>query len=162
MIFSHLGVRVFVIDDKNRLLLVKHTLKNGEFWILPGGGVEEDEYSSDAAIREVKEETNLDTEVINMLFNVEEKTEDGLRSTNYFLSRILSGKAELGKDPEFDDEHQVLSDIKFFTLDEIEKLENIFPQIIKEKFEFILNNIPKYDVFYKRPSALFHGILKKK
>jgi 8-oxo-dGTP pyrophosphatase MutT (NUDIX family) len=52
-----LGARVMVIDDKNEVLLVRHTYSPG--WILPGGGVERGETLKVAALREIREEAGI-------------------------------------------------------------------------------------------------------
>lgn len=52
-----LGVRVLVINQKQEVLLVKHTYLPG--WHLPGGGVDHDEDVITAARREVFEETGI-------------------------------------------------------------------------------------------------------
>jgi ADP-ribose pyrophosphatase YjhB (NUDIX family) len=53
-----LGVRALVIDQKDRILLVKHSYVGG--WHLPGGGVEVGETVVDALIRELREEGNIE------------------------------------------------------------------------------------------------------
>lgn len=53
-----LGVRAMVIDDKERVFLVKHTYVAG--WHLPGGGVEVGETVADALKREVWEEGQIE------------------------------------------------------------------------------------------------------
>ena len=156
--FAHMGVRIFIMDAQKRLLLVKHTVKeeNTSFWILPGGGLEENEYSWDAAVREVKEETNLDIKVIDLLYTLEEQTEHGLRCTHYFLGESLGGKILLGEDPEFDEENQVLSDIRYFTKEEIQQLDRVYPEIIQNEFWKVIEDYsPRHKVWYRRPSKGF-------
>lgn len=53
-----LGVRALVIDQKDRIFLVKHSYVGG--WHLPGGGVEVGETVVDALIRELREEGNIE------------------------------------------------------------------------------------------------------
>ena len=53
-----LGVRALVIDESERIFLVKHSYVSG--WQLPGGGVEPGETLIDALIRELREEGNLE------------------------------------------------------------------------------------------------------
>ena len=53
-----LGVRALVIDERDRVFLVKHSYVSG--WYLPGGGVEPGENVIDALIRELREEGNIE------------------------------------------------------------------------------------------------------
>jgi len=50
-----------VINDKNELLLIKGPRRG---WEMPGGQVEEGESLSQAAIRETKEESGIDIEIM--------------------------------------------------------------------------------------------------
>ena len=52
-----LGVRVLVEDGAGRILLVRHTYVPG--WHFPGGAVDPGESAEAAAIRELREETNV-------------------------------------------------------------------------------------------------------
>ncbi|MDD2920876.1 MAG: NUDIX domain-containing protein [Anaerolineales bacterium] len=61
---SGLAVNVAVMHE-NKILLTKR--EDFETWILPSGGVEDDESIAQAAIRETKEETGLDVELIKLV-----------------------------------------------------------------------------------------------
>ena len=52
-----LGTRTMVIDDRSRVLLVRHTYAPG--WLLPGGGVERGETVYQSAVRELREEAAI-------------------------------------------------------------------------------------------------------
>lgn len=63
-------IDAIILNDKREVLLIKR--KNEPFkgfWALPGGFVDYGEKVEDAVIREVKEETGLDVEIVR-LFNV--------------------------------------------------------------------------------------------
>lgn len=68
-----------VLNDKNQVLLIHH---NAGHWGLPKGHVEEGETEVETAIREVKEETNIDVEV----------------NTSYRYSLSYSPKEDVMKD----------------------------------------------------------------
>jgi len=55
------AVSAIVTDHRGRLLLIRRTDNN--YWAIPGGGVNPGETVSEAAAREVKEETGIDCEV---------------------------------------------------------------------------------------------------
>ena len=73
------GVRVIVMDDKNRMLMVCQHHEERDIWMVPGGGIEEGESSLEAAVREVDEETGLDVQIEKLLWHVEEVSERGQR-----------------------------------------------------------------------------------
>ncbi len=60
---------VILLEDK--ILIAKHFnfINNEEFWLLPGGSINENETPEEGIIREIKEETNLDIEIKEVLFD---------------------------------------------------------------------------------------------
>lgn len=59
------SVTVAIRDGAGRILLI-HKIDN-DLWALPGGGHDAGERITDTAVREVREETGLDVEVIRLI-----------------------------------------------------------------------------------------------
>jgi ADP-ribose pyrophosphatase YjhB (NUDIX family) len=77
-------------------------------WNLPGGGLEKGESPWDGTIREVKEETGFDVEIVRLsgVYSKPDKNEIILN----FECKIIGGEATLNDEAK---------DIKWFALDEI-------------------------------------------
>lgn len=78
-----------ILNNKNQILLI---LQNAGHWGLPKGHVEEGETEEQTAIREVKEETNVDVIVntnlrYNMVYNPKEDVE---KEVIYFIAKNTS------------------------------------------------------------------------
>jgi ADP-ribose pyrophosphatase YjhB (NUDIX family) len=123
--FGHrLRVRVNgVLIEGDKILLVKHKMGNGRlFWSTPGGGME---FGSSAKVnltREFKEETGLEVEPQDFLF-VHEFLSPPLHAIEcFFTVKRTGGSIVLGKDPELGSENQILSELKWMTLQELQGL----------------------------------------
>jgi len=84
-----------------RILMVRHQELHRSFWTLPGGGVEPDETYEEAVVREVLEETNLETSVVQAIwqdFDSETYSSESCFLLN--LSDNSDSQASLGVDPE--------------------------------------------------------------
>ncbi|MDR1245541.1 MAG: NUDIX hydrolase [Clostridiales Family XIII bacterium] len=128
------GVRVIIQGDAGKILLVRQSCEQGDIWMLPGGAIEDGENASRAAERETFEETGLVVKIGALVWHVEEtSSKRGQRFVNFFLAEIAGGAAVIGSDPEFDSEHQVLRDLKFFSRKEIHALPRVYPPMLRDE-----------------------------
>lgn len=78
-----------VYNQNNEVLVVKH---NAGHWDFPKGHMEKDETEQQTAIREVKEETNIDVELYdNYRYEIHYSPKENVEKTVvFFLARNLS------------------------------------------------------------------------
>ena len=57
-----------VLDEEGRVLLLRHALRKGSGWGIPGGFITRGEQPEDAVRREVREETGLALEGVELAF----------------------------------------------------------------------------------------------
>jgi len=87
-----MGKRVAaIIIENNKILLMRRIKEGQEYYVFPGGGIEGNESTEDAIIREVKEELSLDAKIDKLLFQIENRGQEEL----YFLIKEFSGIPEL-------------------------------------------------------------------
>ncbi|RAV23387.1 NUDIX hydrolase [Paenibacillus contaminans] len=93
-----IGSAAVCLDDKNRILMIQG--KDLVEWAVPSGGLQENESLEDCCIREVKEETGYDVQIIKNLFIKEGQAEGGIHyQTHYFEVKLIGGDANIN-DPD--------------------------------------------------------------
>ena len=125
-------IRVAVILVKsNTVLLVKHHKYGKEYWLFPGGGLEYGETIESCAKRELKEETNLEIELGDLVLVNESIPPDKHRHVLnlFYWGKIISGELKVGKDA-------VLVAAEFIALDKLPDL-IIYPNVKKELIAII-------------------------
>lgn len=112
-----------ILEEDNKILLIEHTKNDRSYWLLPGGGVDWGESIEEAVEREFLEETSLKVKIEEFLFISETLAPDKSKHVInlYFKVKRVSGEISLG-------EEAILSDLRFFSLEEIEKIK-IYPNI---------------------------------
>lgn len=101
-VFSAGGVVYKFEDGILKILLI--ITKNGKVWSLPKGIVEKNESPEKAAIREIKEETGVDGEIIDEVGEVSywfiHENEKYFKRVKYFLVKYTGG--DINPDEEVD------------------------------------------------------------
>ena len=95
--FPKIGIGVIIIKD-NKVLLGKRKSSHGKYsWAPPGGHLEFNEQIEECAIRETKEETNLEIKNLRIgpITNDIHKDEDKHYVTIFVISEYKSGNVKL-------------------------------------------------------------------
>ena len=114
-----------IVERDGRVLMVKHCHNGEEWWCLPGGAQEADETPEGGALRELREECNVDGLVVRQTSYVSYAHDD---ETYSFLLDIGDQNPSLGHDPEIAERKQVpvLVDMQWLGLSEIPDRDRTF------------------------------------
>lgn len=125
--------RVVIFDDDGRILVQHHSSSKPDFYRLPGGGVRFREKAEDCIVREILEETGLDTRVDRLLW-----VRDFLDQLQYhsielfFLATVIDG--EFMPNPEGGN-----IELLFTTLEDLEKV-IFYPKAFIPKLKLLRDN----------------------
>ena len=122
-----------ILIENNKILLVKQKLSDKRNWSLPGGRLERGETLSQGLIREMKEETGLDVEIVRMLYLCDVAASSNTILHITFLLKKTGGEVELQSN-EFDE--NPIHDVKFVPISELEQygFSGKFIQVINDGF----------------------------
>jgi 8-oxo-dGTP diphosphatase len=133
-----------IIVDNHRILLVQHVdpATGEEFWVPPGGGVEDHDNSIfETARRETFEETGLRIDIDRLIYYREfhDRATDTLHLELFFLATRFSGELTIsnvhGSGP---DEHWI-RDVRWLARDEIATI-TVYPHTLAGDFWSDLEN----------------------
>jgi ADP-ribose pyrophosphatase YjhB (NUDIX family) len=86
------------------ILLIKHQelATNNAYWVLPGGGIENGETEIQCVQREVREETNMEVEVVELILDEppQHQEERGYQRFKTYLCSPKTTQASPGYEPE--------------------------------------------------------------
>lgn len=91
------GAIPFILQDgKLKFLLVRHNEKSGNHWSFPKGHVEKGETEEETAVREVKEETNLDVGLLDFRETINYKCKvDVCKKVVFFIGYVENPDVKL-------------------------------------------------------------------
>lgn len=130
-------VSVIVISPEKKILLVRHRKGNRQYWVLPGGRLEYGETFEECAVREIREETGLEVEVVRFLFLSEAIAPDRSRHivNIYLKAKEIGGVMKVGNEP-------VLAGVDYIPLDELEEL-TVFPPVAEHILKLLSEGDPE-------------------
>ena len=136
-------IRAVAILIKDNKVLLIHRKNEKEYFVFPGGGVENGETVEQAVVRELKEETTINVKIDRLLYH---HIYDNDTELFFFLCDYISGEAKLADDsPE---KEEMLEGKEFFNpvWVEIKELRNslLYPLEIRDwLLEDVADNFQK-------------------
>ncbi|MCM3710220.1 NUDIX hydrolase [Sporosarcina luteola] len=119
-----ISAATIVLNDQNEILLIKGPQRG---WEMPGGIVEEGESLKDAAIRETKEESGMDIEVIKFC-GIFQNVNKSICNT-LFLAKPIGGKLTTSSES---------LEVGFFPIEQA--LEIVTVGNFRQRIEYCLDN----------------------
>jgi ADP-ribose pyrophosphatase YjhB (NUDIX family) len=130
-------VRGFVLNDQDEILMAKESV-DGK-WTIPGGWADVGNSPKEVAVREIKEETGLDTEIVRLVAIYDKQRHPHPPEPYYiyklmFHCRVIGGELKAGFDMQGAD---------WFSLDELPPLseERILESQLHHLFTLVKDNI---------------------
>ena len=138
---KRISSRAVIIKDGKVLTMFRRKTKNGiteEYYVVPGGGIEDGETLEENVKRELSEELNVEIEIIGYLGTIEYDT----NIANFFHCNIIKGEPKLGGEElerMTDDNYYEVRFVDINKLDEIEfsAKEKVY-QALNEEYEKII------------------------
>lgn len=107
-----------ILIEDNKILLVKQKVSDKRNWSLPGGKLEQGETIEQGILREIKEETGLDVEVLRLLYLCDVSASGNTLLHITFLLKKVAGDIEL---PSNEFESNPIYDVEFVPVAELSK-----------------------------------------
>jgi len=115
------GVVAVVRNDQGRVMLFHHTYRSHFAWSLPGGWLKRGEDPADAVVREIKEESDLDVEIVRPLASIATAVHPNFEVI--YLARLTGGT--------FRPSHEV-DEVGYFTAADLPDLKPYQRELISE------------------------------
>lgn len=145
----HVTVGAIVLNEKNEVLLVKRAshLINGNRYAVPGGFVDRDETTENAALRELKEETGYDGKIkflFQIIDNPDRPKEDRQNIDFKYIVELTGGSKMNNNEVESIDWVSLdsLPEEKERAFDHIESVE-LYKEYLKKSFQLPVFNWEK-------------------
>ena len=108
-----------IIIKDSKLLLLYRPEKN--HWEVPGGKVKEDESATKAAVREAREEINVEIELERPFYTGEFQHENEIFEWNGYIASIKEGRPEIMEEK--------IEEMKWFSAEELSDCDSLAPNI---------------------------------
>lgn len=122
-----------ILLDSDRILLVQQRVSDKRSWSLPGGRLERGETLSQGMVREMKEETGLEVEILKLLYLCDVAASGNKTLHVTFLIRQTGGELTL---PSNEYDQNPIGDVRFVPISQLEEygFSKQFRQTVAEGF----------------------------
>ncbi|MFY9228362.1 MAG: NUDIX domain-containing protein [Candidatus Microsaccharimonas sp.] len=131
---------VGIVIRENKLLVMFRKNNHGEYYVFPGGGVEDGETNEQATVRELDEETSVEVKTDRLLYTLHHDNGD----THYFfLCSYISGAPQLRAGTNEYDDNVRGNDYyepRWLAIEEINKNGPLYPPEATDQFLKDLKN----------------------
>ncbi len=127
-----------IVLDGDEVVLIRRVKKGTEYWVTPGGGLEDGEQPEQALDRELDEELNIKVSGARLVLEVRSIVSGVLQHDFYFLAQLVSGAVDTIKGPEAERASgDNVYEPRKVTLQQLAEIE-LVPQYVKELIQKIL------------------------
>ena len=142
----HGAIAIIFNKDQSKILLVKR--RDVPIWVLPGGGIEQDETPKEAVSREAQEETGYCQIKVTRKIGIYTPINNLTNRTHVYECQLISGKPQVNNE---------VKEIKFFEINNPPKL------FLLNHQEWIQDALKKSDKVIKRKikTITYKEILKQ-
>ncbi|PRY88064.1 NUDIX domain-containing protein [Mongoliibacter ruber] len=137
-----------ILIEENAILMIKHKMSpTRDFWNVPGGGMKYGSSVEENLKREFKEETGLDIRICKFVC-AHEYLETPLHAIElFFLVERTGGALQLGTDPELDKDNQLITEIKYLTIENLHLIQKDEKHPIFDRIKS-LNDVRKWNGYF--------------
>lgn len=124
------SVRAIIIQNNN-ILLIHRVKNNKEYWVFPGGGLEETDSSQEEGLkRECIEELGVDVQVGKF---IKQRMYDENQVDLFYECNIVGGVVGTGKGPEYDRDVSIsgVYKVEWIQIKDLSRM-NVFPVEIRD------------------------------
>ena len=120
---KRVSARAIIIEENEVLTMFRRKKKDDgsykEYYVIPGGGIEENETLEETCIRELKEEYNVEIEILGYLGSDEREKTIG----HFFHAKIVNGIPALGGEEALRNNKDNYYEIRKIRLDKLNEID---------------------------------------
>lgn len=129
---KRVSARGIIIENDTVVLMFRRKITDGgnvkEYYVVPGGGVEQDENLEEAVLREIKEELNVDVKILGYLG----KDEADTSISHFFHCEIINGIPALSGEELQRHNHNNYYEIRYVKIEDIDYYDVSSKEMIKK------------------------------